>query len=127
MTTGGILMAFLVAAAIFPPYFLIPAAGLIALVGNNEVRPILAERRVARAGHVVPGLVTKLEPTRRIRKHPLESTWTVAYRYMADGVGRDGRTRALPWQALDGLEGGDEIAVHVDPERPERSAWIAGA
>jgi len=126
MSSLALIMALLVIAGILPPYFVIPAAALIAVVGTGEVRPILAERRLARTGRVVPGVVTRLDPMKRIRKHPLEAKWTVSYRYDLDGRAHRGASRALPWQVLEDLEAGDEIAIHVDPANAERSAWIAG-
>lgn len=127
LSSGGILMILLAVVGSLPPVFLVPGALLIVVVANNEVRPILAERRLAAAGRVLPGVVATLEPMKRIRRHPLEAKWTVGYRYQVDGVAQRGRSRPLPWQVLDGLEVGEAIAVHVDPERPERSAWIAGS
>lgn len=126
MSFGGILMVVLVVVGFLPVYFLVPGALLVAVVANNEVRPILVERRLAAIGTVTAGVVTRLEPLKKIRKHPLEAKWTVAYRYDADGNAHRGHSRPLPWQVLDGLKVGDAIAVHVDPGRREVSVWIAG-
>lgn len=127
LSSGGILMVLLAVVGFLPPYFLVPGALLVAVVATNEVRPILAERRLAAKGRVLPGVVAILEPMKKIRKHPLEAKWTVEYRYDADGATRSGRSRPLPWQVLEGLDGGDAIAVHVDPDRPDVSVWIAGS
>jgi len=126
LSSGGILMLLLVVIGFLPTYFLVPGTLLVAVVANNEARPILAERRLAAIGQVLPAVVTKLEPMKKIRKHPLEAKWTVAYRYSVAGAAERGRSRALPWQVLDGLEVGDEIAIRVHPERPDVSVWIAG-
>jgi len=126
MSGLGVIMGLLVIAGALPPYFVIPAAALLAVVGAGEVRPIIAERRLARTGRVAPGVVTRLDPVKPIRKHPLEAKWTVAYRYDVDGRAHRGASRPLPWPVLKDLEVGDAIAIHVDRANAERSTWIAG-
>ena len=122
----AVIMIMLVVTRILPVEFLIPAALLLAVVGNGEIRPILAERRIAQVGRVVPATVTKLEPMKRIKKHPFETNWTMEYRYDDSGRTHRGRTRPLPWQVLSALDTGHAIAIHVHPEDPERSVWIGG-
>ncbi|MEK6721117.1 MAG: DUF3592 domain-containing protein [Chloroflexota bacterium] len=126
MSAFGVVLTALVVAAILPAYFAIPGMALIAVVGITEVRPIFVERRLARTGQVVAGAVTALEPMKKIRKHPLEAKWIVAYRYVVAGTSHRGRSRALPYGVIEGIGVGDVLAITVDPDHPQASVWIAG-
>ncbi len=126
LTGYGAILIVLVAVGVLPVDFLVPGVALLAVVGYGEIRPILAERRLARVGRVVPGVVTAMTPRRRIRKHKHEATWTMDYRFSFEGRTMDGRTRGLPYAVVHGIEVGDPLPIHVDPDRPERNAWIGG-
>lgn len=127
LSAFGVAMTVLVATAILPVYFLIPAVSLVTVVGMTEVRPILTERRLARTGLAAAGVVTALEPMKKIRRHPLEAKWVVAYRYTVGETSYQGRSRALPYGVIDGIGVGDALAITVDTDRPQVSVWIAGS
>jgi hypothetical protein len=84
------------------------------------------DRRLLRSGIQVTATVTDL------RRSPVtinrQERWHVHYRYeYTAGRTLEGRSRALPSDAVIGFRPGGQVLVKVDPRQPEKSLFVGVA
>lgn len=107
------------------------AAGVaIAAVGGVIVQRARAaaarDRRLMRSGIELPATVTEIRRSAiDINREP---RWHVRYRYeYSDAEAFEAESRALPWDAVEGLHPGDKVRIKVDLRQPAESLFVGPA
>lgn len=108
----------------------LPVGVVLAAVGGYIVRRALAtaarDKRLMRSGIQLTATVTD------VRRSPVDinrqARWHVHYRYeYSTGRNFEGRSRALPGDAVEGYRPGGEVLIKVDPRHPEESLFLGTA
>ena len=84
------------------------------------------DRRLMGAVLQLAATVTEIRPSAiKINREP---RWHVVYRYeYTKGRPLEGKSRALPGEAVQGFRAGDRVNIKVDPHKPEDSLFLGAA
>jgi hypothetical protein len=105
----------------------LPVGLVLAAIGGFIVRRALAvaarDKRLLQSGIQLTGTVTD------IRRSPIDinrqARWHVHYRYeYSAGRSFEGRSRALPGEAVKGFKPGDSVLIKADPRQPQESLFV---
>jgi len=108
----------------------LPVGLVVTAVGGYIVRHGLVtaarDKRLMQSGIQLTATVTD------IRRSPIDinrqARWHVHYRYeYSAGRNFEGRSRALPGDAVEGYRPGGEVLIKVDPRHPEESLFLGTA
>lgn len=97
------------------------AAGSLIVYGARAAAA--RDRRLMGSGLQLAATVTEIRPSAiKINREP---RWHVVYRYeYTKDRPLEGKSRALPGEAVQGFRPGDRVNIKVDPHKPEDSLFL---
>ena len=113
------------------PLWVFGAVGLAASVAGGAIiyfaRKIAArDRRLMQSG--VQLTATVIDIQRSMIDINRQTRWHVVYRYeYTKGRPLEGKSRALPGEAVWAFKPGDNVLIKVDPQQPEESLFLGAA
>lgn len=113
------------------PLWVFALAGLAASAAGGAIiyfaRAAAArDRRLMQFGIELTATVTDVR--RSLVDINRQTRWHVVYRYeYPKGRPLDGKSRALPGEAVQGFRPGDRVTIKVDPRQPEESLFLGRA
>ena len=110
------------------PLWLFAAVGVAASAAGGSIiyfarKTAVRDRRLMQSG--VQLTATVIDIRRSMIDINRQTRWHVVYRYeYSKGRPLEGKSRALPGEAVQGFRPGDRVTIKVDPRKPEESLFI---
>ncbi|MDP2620047.1 MAG: DUF3592 domain-containing protein [Hyphomicrobiales bacterium] len=113
------------------PLWLFALIGIVCCIGGAAVIYV-ARKSAARDRHLMQSGVELTATVIDIRRSLIDinrqTRWHVAYRYeYPKGQPREGKSRALPGEAVWAFKPGDNVQIKIDPQKPEESLFFGAA
>lgn len=113
------------------PLWVFTAVGAVSSVAGGTIiycarKAAARDRRLMQSG--VQLIATVIDIRQGMIKINRQTRWHLVYRYeYTKGRLLEGKSRALPGEAVQGLAPGDRVNIKVDPQKPEESLFLGVA
>jgi uncharacterized SAM-binding protein YcdF (DUF218 family) len=112
------------------PWLFAVAGVIVAAVGAAIIyfarKAVVRDRRLMQSG--VPLTATVIDIRRSLVDINRQTRWHVVYRYeYTKGRPFEGKSHALPGEAVLGFKPGDKVQIKVDPQKSEESLFLGAA